>query len=1331
MKTRRSILLKIYIFILILGVFGLGGFFKSSTKSAILEPNPQYFSKNSPPSYSGFEKINILNREQTNQTFIENDSITFEKYRAAYNNLMANHPYNHRPHLSYEEIRAIPKRDRPDLPMEQNYLMTMDPYLGYVPSDRGLKAFLENWEAQKNTNYTVENQAAHIQWTEKGPNNVAGRTRTLMFDPNDPNHQKVWAGGVAGGLWYNLNITDQASPWIRLDDFWANIAITTIAFDPHNTQIFYVGTGEGFFNVDAVRGGGIWKTKDGGLNWEHLDNTTPGPEFSLSDFAYIQKIVVDPQGIVYAATRGDLPNRGGIMKSTDRGKSWTKVLAPRFKNQLGGFFYDWAADIEIAANGDLFASFGLNFTEGRIFRSTDKGQNWQNITPNIGGNRIELAVASTNNISHASTILYAVAGGGLGSKDVKWMYKSENGGDSWQSLNIPLMIDGSGNHFTRGHAYYDLILNVHPQNPQIIFAGGIDIHKSMDGGQSWEGLSHWQGRFSKNYMHADQHQIIFRPDNSLDMIFANDGGVYYSTDAAVDSQPTFQPRNQDYNVTQFYSVAIDNVQKSEFLLGGTQDNGTQRFDSQGFESTEEVLEGDGAFTFIDRDNPNFVIASRFYNTYYRSFDGGINFDQVAGFQSKGRPINPCDYDSRYNILYAAGSGNELMRYSNFFGQVITTSLLTDAFDGALISSIKVSPYNPDRLFIGTDRGQIFRVENARSTPIFQNITHDIQALGYIVSIDIGASDEELLLAFSNYGVQSVWYTQDGGLHWQSKDKPAYRLPDMPVRWVLFNPSNYQEVMLATELGVWYTSNITNQDISWQNANQGLANVRCDMLTVRPADKRVAVATHGRGVFITDAWNDLPTTPEILIDRVLLINTETQQIITEIKEGDVIEIDLTKITQPGIKVETDPDTIGSLDISLSGAFAHRQTENHLPYSLFGDQFHTKRILGRALPMGNYKLSVVPYSDAKLAGAVSPDFSVNFSLKEYKPIEVKNFKLIDATTQTEIMALEDGAIIDLYSLQNNNLSILAETGPTQPGSISFDLQGAFNSFKTENSAPYTLFGEEKTLIKGREFCPGIYTLEAIPYKASQRQGLSGTPLKITFTLLGNLFVESLTLIDTQNDTDIQNLDPDSENIITFSGATAELSIRANTPCSKSVQFVLQDQAGNVLYQNVENELPFALFADKNKKDYLPGNLSEGYYVLLVKPYSEPNTQGNEGQSMSLSFELRPDNLTLNTMNRTENLHASEIQLIDMYPNPVEDEMLHLEFLQEIEQNVRVEISDYLGNIAYQSIDPIKVKSHQLQIDLSALNLQNGNYLLKIYMQNSIHSTSTVIIRQFIKR
>ena len=727
--------------------------------------------------------------------------------------------------LSSEELKEVPKYDRPDMALLQDFEMTKDPSLGVVPVEKKVSAYREVRNMINRRGSATAKAIDNVKWTERGPNNVGGRTRALMFDPNDASGQKVWAGGVAGGLWYNNNVTSNTSQWTAVDNFWANIAISTIAYDPANTQTFYVGTGEGFFNADAVRGAGIWKSTNGGSAWSQLTST------NNADFHYVQKLAVTANGTVLAATRT------GLFRSTNGGSSWSRIISGRM------------ADIEVAANGNIYVSQGI-FTDGSVHKSTNDGVSFTAITPATGGQRIELASAPSN-----GNVVYAVASSG---SNVAWFRKSTDGGNSWTSVTIPKYLNqncsASSNDFTRGQAWYDLILAVHPTNPQIVLVGGIDIHKSTNGGSSWSSVSYWTGSCAP-YLHADQHAITFRPGFPNEAIFGNDGGVSYSSNVGSATNPSFSNRNNGYNVTQFYAVAAANNAGSNYFLAGAQDNGSHKFTTAGINSTSSVTGGDGAFCHIDQDNSNFQITSYVYNVYYRSTNGGASFSNIMSDQQRGRFINPTDYDDTANKLYAAGNANELVRLDNITGSV-SNAVVSVNINSAKISAVKVSPFTANRVFVGTDKGDVYRIDNAHtSSPTVTDISSSSFPNGYVSCVQIGSSDSQVMITFSNYGVTSVWESRNAGSTWANKEG---NLPDFPVRWALYNPENTNQVLLATELCVWSVDDVSVSSPVWEVSNTGLANVRCDMLQYRSSDKLVSLATHGRGVFTSDVFSG--TTP---------------------------------------------------------------------------------------------------------------------------------------------------------------------------------------------------------------------------------------------------------------------------------------------------------------------------------------------------------------------------------------------------------------------------------------------------------------------------------------
>lgn len=747
--------------------------------------------------------------------------------KQAYAEFVNNHEFAASNTPTLEEIEAMPKYDRPDLANQQEFLMTMDPATGDVPRERLIHAFRIVDEFKDDPSRYAPGDPT-LPWTERGPDNIGGRTRALMWDPNVTN--QVWAGGVAGGLWYNTDITGTGN-WTVVDDFWSNLAVSCIDYDPTNTQVMYVGTGEGWFNGDATRGLGIWKTTDGGATWAQLAST------NNSTFHYVQDIRVHPvTGDVYAATRTN-----GVQRSQDGGTSWSTVLNSSDPNSSTSR----AADIEIGADNDIYVAMGI-FSTGDIFRSsTGNSGSWTHLSPGGNGfpttgvNRIEMACAPSN-----ANVVYAVTQSS-GTFAVEGMYYSSDKGANWSSLTLPTDADGGVSPtYTRTQAWYDLILQVDPNDADHVYTGGIDIFHSFDAGGTWQQISHWYGGFGFPYIHADQHAIAFKNGSSTEVIFGNDGGVTYTANGNI-ALPTVTERNQGYNVTQFYGGAMNPNAGSNVYLAGSQDNGTQYYSSPGMNSTTEPIGGDGAYVHIDQNNASQATGAYVYSNYYRSFTGGSTFGFVVSDNS-GRFINPTDLDNNLDILYGCYSGTTLRRYSDFFGTIAAASLTTGL--GSQISALTVSPHTTtsSTVFVADGSGNIRVVTNADGA----SSNADMDPSGtlpnaYINCIEVGQNENELLVTYTSYGVQSVWYTSDGGTTWVNKEG---NLPDMPIRWALFNPDDYNEVIVATDVGVWSTGDISVGSPTWVPSNTGLANARVDMLQKRTSDNQVLAVTHGRGVY---------------------------------------------------------------------------------------------------------------------------------------------------------------------------------------------------------------------------------------------------------------------------------------------------------------------------------------------------------------------------------------------------------------------------------------------------------------------------------------------------
>ncbi|MCH8330553.1 MAG: PKD domain-containing protein, partial [Bacteroidetes bacterium] len=218
--------------------------------------------------------------------------------------------------------------------------------------------------------------------------------------------------------------------------------------------------------------------------------------------------------------------------------------------------------------------------------------------------------------------------------------------------------------------------------------------------------------------------------------------------------------------------------------------------------------------------------------------------------------NVCDPDDdNDNILFSAYGVDSIQRILNVTGSFTVDRIEVIGMSSGA-SNIKVSPYSSNgssTIFVGTEDGEVYKITNAHAgSPTTTDITGGSFPTGNVSCIDIGASENELLVTFSNYGVSSIWYTSNGGTSWTDKDG---NLPDMPVRWGVFNPNDRDLVVLATELGTWSTIALSDLSVDWDPSVSGLANVRVDMLQIRDADAELIAATHGRGLFSTSIFNN--------------------------------------------------------------------------------------------------------------------------------------------------------------------------------------------------------------------------------------------------------------------------------------------------------------------------------------------------------------------------------------------------------------------------------------------------------------------------------------------
>ena len=746
-----------------------------------------------------------------------------------------------------------------------------------------------------NSNQRI-NSINNTQWFERGPYSVGGRTRAILFDPNDATGKRVFAGGVSGGLWVNNDITNASSEWSPINDFWANLSVVCIAADPNNPQIMYVGTGESS-TQDNV-GAGIWKTTNGGATWTQIfaPANTYNQQGIRNGYFYVNDIKVRNNGgvsEVYAGVSGGY-NEGfhglyqsGLYKSTDAGATFTKVGGNLIAHAGANIGYN-IQQIEIGADNSVWVStrgslFGNDLpTGGRIYRSTD-GTTFTNVyNANLQGSRVQIALSKTN-----GAVAYGLLQGSGTTEPVR-IIKTTNTGATWSASNV----SGSGvtlpqdrdtgipaNDFTRGQSFYDLVIVTDPTNHATVYVGGIDLFRSTDSGSTWTQVSKWSNNnllngLSVSLVHADQHAIVFNPKNTSQIAFGNDGGIYFcSNKVNIATTTGISVRNNRYNVTQFYDAKLNpsNTVNSEEILAGAQDNGTRRFtgapNANNLYSDAYYDGGDGAFVEFD-DNNLYKISSYVYNNHYLYHAASNRYVDLidAPDNDLGHFINEAALDRNLEIFYSyadqdATTGqitlNKVDGLSTNPLNLGRSKITLGDFTAEDVSYLSVSPYQATSttLMVGFDNGRLFKVTNANlSSPTITELT--VPFGGAISDIQYGTNDNEIIVTISNYNTDSVFYTTDGGTTWNSKEG---NLPDMPIRTALMNPDNKNEVIVGTELGVWGTTNFLSATPTWSQYTNGLGNVRITNLDYRPSTRTVLASTYGRGIFTTMNDTNLATT----------------------------------------------------------------------------------------------------------------------------------------------------------------------------------------------------------------------------------------------------------------------------------------------------------------------------------------------------------------------------------------------------------------------------------------------------------------------------------------
>jgi len=666
-----------------------------------------------------------------------------------------------------------------------------------------------------------------------------------------------------------------------------------------HTNVWYYGTGEHYALVSAAgfssqfSGDGIFKSTDGGINWTQLSSTTsnsPTTLYQKRDFDFVWDMVTDASNSLEDEVYAAVVN--GIWRSLDGGSSWTPVLGLDTAVSTISEY----SDIAITSTGVLYTTISSETPSKGIWRSED-GVSWTKITPTgfpSSYARIEIGIAPSDE-TQVYFIAQAPGTGTTGHALWKYKYNSGDGtgaGGTWSNRTANIPDDNCTGYYNfdfrkyNSQSSYDMFMVIHPTDPNLVFLGGTDIYRSYDGfataAYDWIGGYYCDTATISNYVypghHPDQHKLLFSPSNTNKAYSGTDGGVM-KTDNITTGQTVWQLMNNGYNTSQFYTCALEpGNTTSNAIIGGLQDNGTYFTNTLDYsQDWPKVFKGDGGYCAITRNRTNFYFSIQQGRVFKLDVsDNGVvnNFRNISPVGGGGyifiTPLilDPLDDNRMYlcagKSIWRNDSLNAIVMNGDEYGLISQGwTKLNGTTTGGLSSSpsitaLSVSEANTNLLYFGTSAGAVYKIDSCKTNISGKQLINGSGFPGgaYVSCI---ATDRlnanNVLVTFSNYGVKSIFYTNNGGQTWTDVGGNLEENVDgsgngPSVTWAhIYNDGNAIKYYVGTSTGLYSTDNLNGANTIWtQEGANTIGNVSINMIASRTFDNTIIVATHGNGMY---------------------------------------------------------------------------------------------------------------------------------------------------------------------------------------------------------------------------------------------------------------------------------------------------------------------------------------------------------------------------------------------------------------------------------------------------------------------------------------------------
>ncbi|MCB0282133.1 MAG: T9SS type A sorting domain-containing protein [Calditrichae bacterium] len=813
--------------------------------------------------------------------------------------------------------------------------------------------------------------AGTVQFVERGPGNVSGRTRGLVVDPDDPNFDTWYAASVGGGVW---KTTNAGQNWTKITPEVGNLATSTIVQSKSNPDVLYIGTGEGFRNVDQIDGSGIWKSEDRGVTWAQLEST------ANLNFQNVMRLIVNPadENIVLAATVPGFRHNSataaasGIWRSVDGGLNWTKVY-----ENTGNHVQHLIADP---------TNFNIQYATVNalgVIKSTDGGQTWTNSSTGISqAARLEIAIASSD-----PTRLYLSAEGGS-SGSGSTLYISRNSGQSWTGA---IEAEGGTNiNWLGGQGWYDNTINVNPYDENDVYVGGINIWRikvNNDNTIVTTVVTDGYGQFggSSKGVHVDQHNIVLVKtdveNQKFRMINCNDGGVSYSDDEG----ETYSHTENGLNTSQFYGV--DKKNGSDEYVGGMQDNNSFQSpaDPGPLSAWDVKWGGDGFEAIWHYGDPNKIMVSSQYGSIGRSLNGGLSYSSIGtsqGFLDRGDgPFFTKLAKSKQDPDLVFTTGTSGIWRTDDFGSSWTVTEMPNGFSGTAYScNIKISLVNPQVIWAASsasnNRGPYVSFDGGFSFEETSPLPYTMGDVSGIATHPTERNTAYILFSFAK--APKIIRTQDLGQTWEDISGfgegvvSETGFPDVAVYSLIVMPYDTNIIWAGTDIGLFES---VDNGASWHYAAYGLPPVAIHEMVI--VNDEVVVATHGRGIWtislpgltgyeppetkLAPKLNSVSFTgTQLTLDAEFRSNYDSTQV--RVNDKAIYTVFDSVITDSVLKVTFEPDSSSKINVRL--------------YSYFNGNYYVSQkfeleVFSFKNPVANY---VTDFEDEPTGDFLGTDFTI---------------------------------------------------------------------------------------------------------------------------------------------------------------------------------------------------------------------------------------------------------------------------------------------------------------------------------------------------------------------